>query len=115
MILETEKSYLGKKNSFKCPAGKKMINISEQGEVCICEMVADPVLGNLREYDYDPGEIIRLPVSVERLKRLSQKGCNCYWDCAINGSLLFGGFAGYRKILSNMFTRKFNNTGNGVN
>lgn len=105
MIVEVEKSYLGKKNSFECQAGKKMINISEQGDVCVCEMLADPVLGNLREHDYDPVKIISLPTSIERLKKLSKKRCDCYWDCAINGSLLFGGFAGYRNIFNNLFKR----------
>lgn len=102
MFVDIEESYLGNKNSFDCQAGNKMINVSEQGDVCICEMLADPVMGNLREYNYDPNIIVNLPASIERLKRLKQKGCNCHWDCAIYGSLLFGGVAGYRKIISNM-------------
>lgn len=103
MILDIEKSYLGNRNSFKCKAGKKMLNISEQGDVCICEMLADPVLGNLREFNYDPGKILNLPTSVERLKIINNSGCNCHWDCAIYSSLLFGGVGGYRKVISNMF------------
>lgn len=102
MILDIEKSYRVGRNSFKCHAGRKMLNISEQGDVCVCEMLADPVLGNLREYDYNPGKIITLPASIERLEKLKAKGCNCHWDCAIYGSLLFGGVRGYSKILSNM-------------
>jgi len=111
MITDIEKSYLEKRNSFRCQAGRKMINISEQGDVCVCEMLADPVLGNLREYDYDPNKIIILPGSIERLKNVSQKGCNCYWDCAIYGSLLFGGINGYKKIISNIFPGKGKNVG----
>lgn len=103
MILDIEKSYRSGRNSFKCQAGTKMLNISERGDVCICEMLVDPVLGNLRDYDYNPGKIITLPASIERLKRVRQKGCNCHWDCAIYGSLLFGGVSGYKKILSNMY------------
>ncbi len=111
MIIDIERSYLGEKNSFKCHAGKKMININEQGDVCVCEMLTAPVLGNLREYDYDPKKIITLPASVGRLSALSQKGCNCHWDCAIYGSLLFGGVRGYRKIISNMYPGKGTNVG----
>lgn len=103
MILDIEKSYQGKRNSFNCQAGKKMLNISEQGDVCICEILADPVLGNLREFDYDPAKIINLPASIERLKKIKNSGCNCHWDCAIYSSLLFGGVSGYRKVISNMF------------
>jgi hypothetical protein len=80
-----------------------MLNISEQGDVCLCEMLADPALGNLREFNYVPGKILNLPASIERLERIKNKGCNCHWDCAIYGSTLFGGVGGYRKIISNMF------------
>lgn len=102
MIIDIEKSYLDGKNSFTCQAGRKMINISEQGDVCVCEMLADPVLGNVRDYDYDVSSIINLPASVERLKSLGLQGCNCHWDCAIYGSLLFDGFTGYKKIIAQM-------------
>lgn len=115
MVLEIEKSYLEKSNSFICQAGKKMLNISEQGDVCICEMLVNPFLGNLREYDYDPKKIITLPASIERLKNVRQKGCNCHWDCAIYGSLLFGGVRGYRKILSNMYTGQGHHVRGNVN
>jgi MoaA/NifB/PqqE/SkfB family radical SAM enzyme len=99
---ELEKSFHGKRNSFACQAGRKMINISERGNVCICEVLGDPVLGNLRDHDYDLQRILDLQANKERIAALRANGCNCHWDCAILGSLMFGGFTGYRKILLQM-------------
>jgi len=99
---ELEASFLGGRNTFHCQAGKKMINISERGNVSICEMLSDPVLGNLREHDYDIRKILKFPENVERISALRSNSCECHWDCAIFGSLMFGGVAGYRKILSHL-------------
>jgi MoaA/NifB/PqqE/SkfB family radical SAM enzyme len=102
MAADIEQSYLAQKNSFRCVAAQRMINISEQGNVCLCEILPDPVLGNLRDHEYDLNRILALPPTGERLQQLRRNGCNCHWDCAIYGSLLFGGMGGYRKIAANL-------------
>jgi MoaA/NifB/PqqE/SkfB family radical SAM enzyme len=102
-LQDTEKSFRDRQQSFRCQAARRMLNISEQGNVCICEILPDPVLGNLREHEYDIGRILALPVTTERLRELERSACDCHWDCAIFGSLLFGGAKGYGKILYNMF------------
>lgn len=103
MSAETEGSYLGRKNTFACYAGEKLINITEQGELCICEMLENSSLGNLRQYDYNVQGILQLPENIDRLKMLRQRGCDCHWDCAIYSSLLFGGVQGYGRIMRNLF------------
>lgn len=103
MSAEIEGSYLGRRNTFACSAGEKLINITEQGELCICELLGNSSLGNLREYDYDVGRILLLPENIDRLKELRQRGCDCHWDCAIYSSLLFGGVQGYCRIMRNLF------------
>jgi len=100
---ETEGSYLGRRNTFTCSAGEKLVNITEQGELCICELLENSSLGNLRQYDYDVGRILHLPENIDRLKKLRQQGCDCHWDCAIYASLLFGGVQGYCRIMRNLF------------
>jgi MoaA/NifB/PqqE/SkfB family radical SAM enzyme len=102
MNVEIEGSYLGRKNTFACLAGEKLINITEKGEVCICELLENSSLGNLREYDYDIKQILRLPENMKRLETLRQRGCDCHWDCAIYASLLFGGMQGYCRIMQNL-------------
>jgi MoaA/NifB/PqqE/SkfB family radical SAM enzyme len=103
MSAEIEGSYLRRRNTFVCRAGDKLINITEQGELCICELLENSSLGNLRVYDYDVGKILHLPATRDRLKKLRQQGCDCHWDCAIYSSLLFGGAPGYGSILRNLF------------
>jgi MoaA/NifB/PqqE/SkfB family radical SAM enzyme len=93
-------SYQDKSNSFRCRAGEKMVNVTEQGDVCICEMHPDALLGNLRDHGYDIRRVLQLPASVERIARIGRNSCNCHWDCAIFCSLLFGGVFGYKKIVS---------------
>ena len=93
-------------NSFRCLAGEKMINVSEQGDVCICEMHSNPLLGNLRDHGYDVQRILQLPDSVRRLSAIGKNSCNCHWDCAIFCSLLFGGVFGYKKIVSTLVKGK---------
>jgi MoaA/NifB/PqqE/SkfB family radical SAM enzyme len=102
MDADIEGSYRQRRNTFPCSAGEKLVNITEKGDVCICEMLEHSVLGNLRDYDYDVGRILHLPETVARLGRIRQQGCDCHWDCAIYSSLLFGGVQGYCKILGNL-------------
>lgn len=102
MTADIERSYLGRRNTFACYAGEKLINITERGEVCICELLENSSLGNVREYDYDCQKVLRLPENLDRLKALRDKGCDCHWDCAIYASLLFGGLRGYGRILRNI-------------
>lgn len=103
MSKDTEGSFLGRKNTFVCYAGEKLINITEKGELCICELLENSSLGNLREYDYDVGRILQLPENIERLRTLRQRSCDCHWDCAIYASLLFGGARSYCRIMKNLF------------
>jgi MoaA/NifB/PqqE/SkfB family radical SAM enzyme len=103
MNSDIEQSYRQRRNSFTCTAGRKLVNVTEQGELCICELQEDSSLGNLRDYDYDVGKILQLPETVARLEAIRQHGCDCHWDCAIYSSLLFGGVQGYCRILGNFF------------
>lgn len=102
MSVDIERSFIGKKNSFVCPAGNKLVNITEQGELCICELLENASLGNVRKFAYDSYRILRLPENVKRLQSIGHHGCDCHWDCAIYASLLFGGIRGYCRILGNM-------------
>lgn len=65
-----------------CNAGKKILVISEQGEVYPCEPLRY-VMGNVRNYDYDVLELVKENY-VAFLQKYPGKSCHCDWGCAQN-------------------------------
>lgn len=90
MLATLEESVAKRENRFNCVAGEKLINIDNVGQVSICEILAGPPLGNLREHDYSVRKILSLAQTKARLSKLRERPCsNCHWECAISGSLFF--------------------------
>jgi MoaA/NifB/PqqE/SkfB family radical SAM enzyme len=65
-----------------CLAGKKLLVISETGEVRPCEILSQ-TMGNLRDYGYDLGTLLGEPKQNELLNWIKDTKCKCTFECAI--------------------------------
>jgi len=64
-----------------CEAGRKLLVISEKGDVYPCEILKD-CYGNLREHDYDLASIISQPEVSRKIALIKQSRCYCTFECA---------------------------------
>jgi MoaA/NifB/PqqE/SkfB family radical SAM enzyme len=69
----------------KCFAGRKIVVVSEKGDVRLCEFRPD-VLGNLREHDYDLTAILKN--SRDLFRRMNREKCTCTWECAVSTNIV---------------------------
>ncbi|MDO8669161.1 MAG: glycosyltransferase [Candidatus Buchananbacteria bacterium] len=77
----------GKRRSYPCTAGRKMIIISEYGEVKPCEMLPYS-FGNLRDFDYDIKKVLSTAKASEALNSIADKKCVCTFENAIQNSIV---------------------------
>jgi radical SAM protein with 4Fe4S-binding SPASM domain len=77
------------KRVFNCFAGKKIILLTDEGDVLACEQMLDKRMGNIRSFDYDLEKLLMSPAAQKIRKDIEQKKCNCRWECAINTSNIF--------------------------
>ena len=91
VLSKVRESYFARRNCFDCVAGSKMLNVDEQGKVCICELISEGVLGNLRDHQYDLQAVLNSPQAKKRISLVRRAACDCHWECAISASLLFSG------------------------
>lgn len=77
----------GEKRSHPCTAGRKMIIISEKGEVKPCEILPYS-FGNLRDYNYDINKILATNKAREVLGYIADKKCVCTFENAIQNSII---------------------------
>ena len=105
------KTILEKKEILPCLAGRRMIVISDTGEVMPCELMdgvlpknleLDPVLGNLRDYDYNIKKIMELPNTKNLLQFIKTSKCYCSFECAMAVNTAFNPRC-YPEILSSFF------------
>ena len=83
-----------------CVAGKKMVIISDIGDVYPCEMLNFKI-GNLRRDNYDLQEIM-VSREAEGVRRyIKKKSCFCSFECAIGYSLAFN-FKESLRLLSSL-------------
>lgn len=66
-----------------CVAGRKLVEINERGDVFPCEILPRS-MGNLRDYEYDLGKVLRSPKAVETLAYIRRSKCFCTFECAIS-------------------------------
>jgi len=71
-----------------CLAGRRLVIISEKGDVFPCEIL-NAKMGNLREADYDIRKIICSAQAKKILSEIRNKQCYCTFECAIITSLIF--------------------------
>lgn len=95
---ETRKS---NKAYLDCVAGKKLIVMSEEGNVYPCELLSKKI-GNIREYNYDIGKLLKSKNAKEIRQFIKKTRCYCSWECGIMNSLFFNPKF-YPKILKNAF------------
>jgi MoaA/NifB/PqqE/SkfB family radical SAM enzyme len=74
---------------FNCFAGKKILILSDTGEVSACEHMLEKVMGNVRNFDYDLMKLLESETAKKIRQDIVDKKCNCRWECAINTSNIF--------------------------
>lgn len=68
-----------------CEAGRNIVVMNEVGDVFPCEILWDEKVGNVREHNYDIGQILANNSYANfRKKYLGKQKCNCTWSCAMN-------------------------------
>lgn len=120
-IRDIDLEVLEKKNrAFKCLAGRKIIIVSEKGDVYPCEPLWFPgiiryidthsrpascSLGNLKTVDMNMRRILNQPLSRQIFKWIDGKHCTCHYECAYYNSILYSFWTYTNKILKNLICR----------
>ena len=71
-----------------CVAGRKLIVISETGEVHPCEIL-DKSMGNLRETDFDIHELLKRKPNHELVDWIKESKCKCSFECALGANVVW--------------------------
>jgi Fe-coproporphyrin III synthase len=92
-----------------CLAGKRLIEIYEDGTVKPCEILhtlplgINSSMGNLRDSDYDINKILRSNKSQEILRHIKKSRCFCTFECALLTNIIFNPRA-YPGLIRNILT-----------
>lgn len=68
------------KMTVPCKAGKKCFVITADGQIVLCELL-NIVLGNIRDYNYDPKALLGSEKGLREIKMISENNCHCTWEC----------------------------------
>jgi radical SAM protein with 4Fe4S-binding SPASM domain len=71
-----------------CVAGRKLIVISETGEVYPCEILGRS-MGNLREFDFDLKRLTETAKSRDLVKWIKDTNCKCSFECALAANVVW--------------------------
>ncbi len=82
-----------------CEAGRKMLVITEEGEVKPCEILSESY-GKLQDYDFDLAALLRQHRVKEHVKNIKTSQCHCTFECAYSLNVLYHR---KRNILSKAF------------
>jgi MoaA/NifB/PqqE/SkfB family radical SAM enzyme len=89
-----------------CVAGRKIIVLTAEGDVKICELLEekglDPVIANIREHDYDVTKVLATERAQEMIRQVAETNCHCTWECATVANHVFNP-AAYPRVLKKMF------------
>ncbi len=69
-----------------CVAGRKIIVVSETGEVLPCEILGRS-MGNLRDYDFDLKRLLASAENNELRKWIVESKCKCSFECALTANV----------------------------
>lgn len=89
-----------------CLAGKRLIEIYEDGTVRPCEILhtlpggIDSTMGNLRDFNYDINKILRSEKAKDLLKYIKEHKCFCTFECALLTNIIFNPCT-YPKLIKN--------------
>lgn len=79
---------LALKRITPCYAGRLNLVLTETGEVYPCEMLTES-FGNVRDYDYDMGQILRSEKAREVTGSIQNGRCYCTHECYFMTNILF--------------------------
>tara|TARA_B100000315_G_scaffold260428_2_gene321730 strand:- start:5513 stop:6598 length:1086 start_codon:yes stop_codon:yes gene_type:complete len=71
-----------------CVAGRKLVVLSETGEVLPCEILGKS-FGNVRDYDYDIKTLLKRTNNQEFVKWVVDSKCKCSFECALAANVLW--------------------------
>ena len=71
-----------------CVAGRKLLVISETGEVRPCE-VLDKSIGNLRDVDFDVYKLLKREDSRKLVDWIIDTKCKCSFECALGANVVW--------------------------
>ena len=84
-----------------CVAGKKLIVVSEEGDVSPCEILGkDKMFGNLRDYDLQIYKLLKNYKSKDVTKWIKDTKCKCSFECALSANVTWN-FSQYPKLIKN--------------
>jgi len=81
-----------------CVAGRKMIVVSETGEVRPCEIL-DKSMGNLRDYNFDLYALIKEQKNKDLRDWIVKTKCKCSFECALAANVTWNASM-YPKLIS---------------
>lgn len=71
-----------------CVAGRKLLVISETGEVFPCEILGKS-MGNLRDFNYDLKRLLAQPVNKKLINWILDSKCKCSFECALGANVVW--------------------------
>jgi radical SAM protein with 4Fe4S-binding SPASM domain len=77
-----------RKRCIPCYAGRLNVVIKENGDVYPCELLTES-FGNIRDYEYDVGKIIRSDKAGQILNSIRNNHCYCTHECYYMTNILF--------------------------
>lgn len=80
-----------------CTAGRKLLIISESGEVYPCEILKRS-MGNVRDFNFDIKKLISNSENQKLFKWIKDSKCKCGFECALAANVLWGK-SSYFKLL----------------
>ncbi|MBI4843109.1 MAG: radical SAM protein [Nitrospirae bacterium] len=93
-------SLMTKKLPRPCNAGRKLIVISDTGDIFPCEILPDK-LGSLRENNYDTESILKAAKAKEVLSQIKKGNCFCTMDCNAISNVIYSP-ASYPRVASKL-------------
>lgn len=91
-----------------CTAGRKLLIISETGDVFPCELL-EKSMGNLRDYSYDVRKLLSQPENIKYCSHIVESRCRCTFECALAANILWG-----RRPYFELFKAALKNIGEAV-
>ena len=89
-----------------CVASRKIVIISETGEVRPCEIL-DNSLGKLKDFDYDLKKVLASEENRKLKKWIKDSKCKCTFECATAASIAWN-YSFYPKVLKTSAKTFFN-------
>lgn len=78
-----EDAVRGSRYHSACPAGGLFVVLDADGEVLVCEQLAEARLGNVRDYGLDLRILLAAPPARQWRERIGATRCHCSYECAL--------------------------------